>query len=281
MAETSNEDLSFERAEVAGGAAPEGVEAIACSSCGQPVRGAYYHLNGAVLCISCRRKKVEEQGSPLGRFARAALLGGLAAALGTAIWYAIGKLTGYEFGLIAILIGLLVGGAVRFGSRRRGGWLYQGLAMFLTYSSIVATYIPDIVEAAMNADGRAAVEDGADREDDEALSEREASEQAADSAPVAAAEEEADVVATAAETEEFQPGPLEVVLGLGALFALAFAAPFFGGFENFMGWIILAIGLYEAWKLNRREDLVFEGPFRIAGAPRTAAPELPPPPIQP
>ncbi len=52
------------------------------------------------------------------------------------------KLTGYEFGLIAILVGYAVGIAVRRGSSGRGGWPYQLLAVGLTYASIVGSYLP-------------------------------------------------------------------------------------------------------------------------------------------
>ncbi len=89
--------------------------------------------------------------------------------------------------------------------------------------------------------------------------------------------EEAD----AAQPSEGGVGIAGAGLALVLLFAIAFAAPFLGGFENFMGWIIIAIGLYEAWKLNRREKLDFEGPFRVAGARAEYVPETPPPPIEP
>ena len=66
--------------------------------------------------------------------------------------------------------------------------------------------------------------------------------------------------------------------------AIAFAAPFLAGFQNFMGWIILAIGLYEAWKLNKKQELVFAGPFAVGGAQPIAperVPEPPPAPLNP
>ena len=40
--------------------------------------------------------------------------------------------------LIAIVVGLFVGRAVRWGSGGRGGRLYQGLAVVLTYLAIVS-----------------------------------------------------------------------------------------------------------------------------------------------
>ncbi len=49
----------------------------------------------------------------------------------------IAALTGYEFGLIAVLVGLAVGIAVRKGSSGRGGWRYQVLAMFVAAGLMV------------------------------------------------------------------------------------------------------------------------------------------------
>lgn len=273
MAEAGAQGLSFDRAE--GGGEGEGEGPASCSACGTPIRQAYYQVNGAVVCAACQGRKVAERegGSPVARFVRAAAFGALAAVAGALLWYGIGKITGYEFGLIAIVVGLMVGGAVRLGSRRRGGWLYQALAIFLTYASIVSTYIPMILEGAMESDVEqiAAIE-------------------AAAEVPVTAEPSGVPPAAVAAEGAAGDSQPVEggagggvVGLGIGLLllFAFAFAAPFLGGFENFMGWIILAIGLYEAWKLNRREELVVEGPYRVAGARPEYVPEPPPPPIQP
>ena len=52
----------------------------------------------------------------------------------------------FEIGLIAIVVGLMVGVAVRKGSKGRGGWFYQTLAVVLTYGCICAQYMPDIVQ---------------------------------------------------------------------------------------------------------------------------------------
>jgi hypothetical protein len=66
-------------------------------------------------------------------------LGFGAAVLGAGIYFGIAALTGYEFGLVAIVVGVLVGSAVRKGSNGRGGWRYQLLAKFLTYTAVVVT----------------------------------------------------------------------------------------------------------------------------------------------
>ena len=55
--------------------------------------------------------------------------------------------TGWNFSLVAILVGYTVGGAVRTGSDDRGGLFYRLLAVFLTYSAIVGMFVPDAWQA--------------------------------------------------------------------------------------------------------------------------------------
>jgi Sec-independent protein secretion pathway component TatC len=63
---------------------------------------------------------------------------------------------------------------------------------------------------------------------------------------------------------------MSFVLAILIIFGLAFASPFLAGFENIMGLIIIAIALYEAWKLNKRVPV--SGPFRMATAQAAGAP---------
>ena len=73
-----------------------------------------------------------------------------------------------------------------------------------------------------------------------------------------------------------EAGGARTVAQVGLLLGLAFIAPFMGGASNIMGIIIIGIGLYEAWKINRRVPL--SGPFRFGPAPRplVATPGVPP-----
>ena len=73
--------------------------------------------------------------------------------------------TGYDLGLIAIVVGLLVGGAVKFGSAGRGGWFYQTMAMVLTYATISASIVPEVV-AQLMADENTLSADQPDRSTD-------------------------------------------------------------------------------------------------------------------
>jgi hypothetical protein len=47
---------------------------------------------------------------------------------------------------------------------------------------------------------------------------------------------------------------------------LAFVAPFLGGFQNIIGIVIIGIGVYEAWKLNKRQIVVITGPHAVGTA---------------
>ncbi len=136
--------LDFERAEPVTPAA----EGLRCAGCGQPIIDAYWQVNVQVACEKCKNLLARERATRRpGRFLLAGVLGTLAAALGAAVWYAVRAATNYEFGLLAIAIGFGVGFAVKKGGQGRGGWAYQALAVFLTYMSIVSTYVPLIVKS--------------------------------------------------------------------------------------------------------------------------------------
>lgn len=254
--------LQFDRAELPSGGSPETQE-VACAFCQAPLHSSYFDLNGQMACEACRHKVEEELKKRPGvsGFLRASAAGFGAAVVGAGIYYAVLALTGYNVGLIAILVGFLVGGAVRWGARGKGGWVYQSLAIFLTYMAIVSTYIPLMIKE-MEKQGTAATDPAA----------------VAPDAPAAAAGAPAPVKAAAqtpAEPAASEPVPTfgEVVLGVLLVFGVAAALPFLAGFENILGLLIIAFGLWEAWKLNKRPVLEIQGPLTIGAVPPAPAPE--------
>lgn len=237
-------DLQFERAEF-----DQAAPAAVCGTCATPLHSSYFLVNGAMACEACRYGvEAPDMGSSLGRFARA-LGAGLGAALaGAVVYYAISAITGYEFGLMAIVVGFAVGAAVKWGSRGRGGWRYQTLAMVLTYLSIVGTYIPPIIR-------------GIREHQDDTLARAPAT---AGSGPASATASAGPAVADAKQEPLTFGG---FMLAVAVLMAIACAAPFLAGVQNLMGIVIIGIGLYEAWKINRRVTLTISGPHAIGAAP--------------
>ena len=265
---TENSDLQFDRAQFDGSAPkPE------CAVCATPLYSWYFEVNGQTVCEGCcyKLREATPVGSRPGRVLRATAAGIGAGLAGTVLYWAILAATGYEFALIAIVVGFAVGKAVNWGSRGRGGWAYQTLAIGLTYLAIVGVYVPMIVTEIMKqnpaAETQAAPEDGAPVAADAV---------AADG--VAADGVAADGAATPATTTEATAGEAEPVglgaflFGMGVLVLIVCAAPFLAGIQNVIGIIIIGIGMYEAWKLNRRVPLVITGPHALA-SPRAATSE--------
>jgi hypothetical protein len=190
----------------------ESPAALVCAGCKSPIQNVYFTINNRIICARCRDNLVAtiNSGFPVARFATAALYGLGGGIAGAALWFAVRRLTGITLGLIAIVLGYLVGIAVRKASKGRGGLPYQFLAVAITYLCIAGQYVPDIYAYAKEWEN------------------------------------------TAAST--------------AFLFAIkeAFILPITMGRQNFIGLIIIAFALWEAWKFNRKGTLDITGPHAIS-----------------
>ncbi len=273
----SSEELSFDKAQFDDTATSE----FSCSACGNPIRDSYFRTPESVFCSSCRWALEAEAGKPKPggskRFGKAFLYGLGGAAAGTLVYFLVLWGTGYEVGLISIVVGWLVGKAVFLGSEQTGGRKYQVLAVALTYFSICASYAPLIVQEMMK---------GAETSTSEASAAQGASPEVAvrlvpegeDAAPVT--EDELAQARPAPENmEDIDPGVIYSVdgaseegedmnplLAVAVILAICMAAPFLSGLDNIFGLIIIGIGMYEAWKLSASRELAFEGPFSVGAA---------------
>jgi hypothetical protein len=204
VANASADELQFDHAEKAGTRRV----AARCALCGKDFKESYFEVNDKTACETCKTAlfKMFKDGSDWKHFLPALVFGLGSAVLGCLLYYGITTATGYEFGLIAVVVGFMVGGSVRKGSRGRGGWVYQTLAIALTYAAIVFTYSPSILNT------------------------------------------------------------LRVHSAAGSIVILfiILAFPFISGIKNVMGLFIIAIALYEAWKLNKRPAVRISGPFHLA-----------------
>jgi hypothetical protein len=202
----------------------EGAAQGVCVACRQPISDAYYEAAGRVFCAECRDAVASELSGGFGavRLLKALAFGLGAAAVSAVVWYGIAKL-GFQLGIIAVVVGLAVGGAVRYGAEHRGGWAYQTIAVVLTYLAIAASWLPPVMESF-----RAQAAEQVSQSDD----------------PAPAIDETLLLVSAIVLSLELPV--LQATEGTGII-----------------GVLIVSFALYEAWKINKRRVIVFSGPFRL------------------
>lgn len=73
---------------------------------------------------------------------RGFLAGLMAAVLATALWYVVVVVSHYQLGIVAIVVGFIVGQAVVLGARRRGSVLLVGISVALTlFALVISEYL--------------------------------------------------------------------------------------------------------------------------------------------
>jgi hypothetical protein len=232
----SPQDLQFQHAEPIGEAASSEDSARACVVCKQPIGGSYYQAQGQLVCALCaQRIQAGQQAAPALSLLRSALYGGVAALGGCAIYALVAIVLHAEIGIIAILVGWMVGKAIRHAGYGRGGRPQQILAVALTYFAITTSYIPVILyQYARN--------------------------------PQRVERQQAQTNDVPAE------GRPRMSIGSVAIYLLMMAAiaPFLSLTSGISAWIslfILFIGLRYAWKLTERREIPLMGPY-TAEAPQ-------------
>jgi hypothetical protein len=227
--------LQFERAEIVfSPGAPDDAD-TRCAGCQQPIVDRYYHAQGVTVCEACaNRIRDGQQAPPPTSLLRAALFGAGAGLAGCALYATVAIVTGLEIGLIAILVGFMVGKAVRHGSNGLGGRPQQILAVVLTYFSITTSYIPVFINHAIKNPPKA--------------------------------EQSATGKGSSQRPESTTPPPKSVTGVIVILLLIAAAAPFLSlgsGFGAFLSLVIIFFGLHKAWALTGRTDLLIMGPYDL------------------
>jgi len=274
-------------------------QAKTCSQCRAPIQGDYFLSAGAVFCPVCREEAVEGHVRPgCLTLLRAAAYGAVGALLASGLWALVTILTGYELGIIAILVGLIVGYAVRRGSGKAQGRIFQFLALILTFFSLAYAMIPIVVmEFRKNPEARKTISDAWQQARDSSAIDKGQTGRESDQDY----EEYGDDALTTGTLEELtedmeDTGTISLERGaaiprpepgrkmpssFGLIKALKAVAFVFIGLilvilillfspiviyiimliSSPFSFIFLAIALWEAWRLNRPEKRVFLGPF--------------------
>lgn len=228
----ATDDLQFDVAELdvpAAAVAPPRT----CVGCRRPIVGAYYAIGDRLVCPACRAQvEAPPPGSGFARLAKATAMGLGAGLAGALVWFAIRRVAGLQIGLVAVLVGYLVGRAVKRGSGNRGGRGYQVLAVVLTYACIATNYMPDVYQGLMAARDKAVAAD------------------ARNGAPSGSVRP--------------LPLPVRVVIRLAVTFGLSLALPLLMATTNPLGLLIVGFALWEAWKFAGRRRLPITGPYQVA-----------------
>ena len=250
----STDSLQFDRAEFSQNAA------FPCAFCKTPIAGDYFQVNGQTSCPNCREQlnAAMAGGSKTVRALRALAAGTAAGVVGFFIYWGVRALTGYEVGLISILVGIIVGGAVRWGAQIRGGFFYQLMAVVLTYLSIASSYTPDVLTGMRQAEAK---------QDAPAVPANFATTPLDPNAP-SATPAVATPPATTPVEQANDPLPLFIALPIAFIFSLA--VPFMSGASNIIGLLIIGFGVWQAWSMNKRVPVEVSGPFNTGSAPPQA-----------
>jgi len=251
-----HQELQFDRVMTAGATtsiAPDKSSA-SCTACHASIDTEYYSVNGHPVCLRCRDgiKAAAETPRGAGPLLLAGAFGLGAGLVGAAIYYAVIALANLEIGIVAILIGYMVGYAVRKGARGRGGRRFQVLAIALTYGAVALAYTPvvikQLIEERNGKTGSALTTSGTSQP-----------------AP-------APVVSDAPDDPPTSRG-----LIVGLVFTLGFIAALpvlivIGSLPSgLISAAIIFFGMRQAWVMTGVPSLQIQGPFRI-GADPTSTP---------
>ena len=256
---TPGDDLQFDRAEQASADAGAGT-GVTCSNCSAKVETAYFNVGTDPVCARCK-SALQAHLTPdqsWGALTRASVLGVLAAIAGAIIYYGVIAITNFEIGIVAILIGFMVGWTVRKGASGRGGRRFQVMAVALTYFSVGLAYAPLAIKSAFEEDGSSAVQS------DGASVTTKASTDSAGAASVAADSSAGATAADAATTTGESPGFMMIVVMLVG-FTLTLPVLVIAGSmpSGLISALIIFIGMRQAWQMTGVPRVAITGPFRV------------------
>jgi hypothetical protein len=242
------QDLQFDRVETTHPSPdPATLPGVTCAVCGKSVGASYFTANGKPICASCRDVVTSTAATP--RSAGPLLLAGLfglgAAIAGAAIYYAVIAIANLEIGIVAILIGYMVGWAVRKGAGGRGGRRFQILAVALTYWAVGLAYAPMAFKGLTG--------------------------NTAERMETVVGDSIVQVVPPVGGNES----GAEVAKMVGPLLLLVFVLPVGAIFRSLpfglISALIIFIGMRQAWQMTAAPRLAISGPYRVGTGPASAS----------
>ena len=207
--------------------------AAVCKSCGKPIAGTYYRVNGVPVCGICTQRLQDQMPvDSHAAFVRASFFGVFGAILGLALYVGFALATGWIVGFVSLAVGYIVGKAIVFGSRGVGGRRYQVAAVLLTYIAVSMAAVPIAISQQMK--------------------QRSAQQRAQAGDPAVAPEPK-----------------IRPLRALGVLTVIGLASPFLdlsNPAHGVIGLIILFVGIRIAWRLTAGNAVIITGPINDPAA---------------
>jgi hypothetical protein len=236
-------ELQFQRAEPISNGTPS-ANNFPCMACRKSIAGAYYRAAGQAVCPDCAQRIRGSRQSLKGPELMGALVYGLGAAIaGSALYALVTIITGYQLALISIVVGVMVGKAIRYASQGRGGRPQQIMAAALTYVAISVSFSAVGIYHFVT-----------DRKP-----------------PVANVKSNSlagqSDTNSAAPQNGTRPTSRNLIIVLAAVAALFLGAPFFAlsaGLSGLLTVFIMFIGIQRAWKITGSPGLLVTGPYAAA-----------------
>lgn len=219
-----------------------------CKFCHQSLMGSYFRINRSLACASCAaqvRQKIPQDTHAA--FTRALLFGVGGAILGLILYAAVGIITGWMIGYVALAVGWIVGKAMITGSGGVGGRRYQIAAVLLTYAAVSIAAVPIYIAQESKTHRAAPTEQSSSVRNP---GEQSAGSQAGDSGSAPSGTKPAKTLGAAVV--------MLTLVGLASPF-LDLADPF----QGLIGLVILFVGMQFAWKLTRGVSVQILGPFKL------------------
>jgi hypothetical protein len=237
--------LQFDTALPRDGSGTNASGVVTCHACQRTLHTEYFDVSGHTTCDGCRSNIDALLQTPRGisPLLKAGIFGTVAGIFGAAIYYAVIAIANLEVGIVAILIGYMVGYAVRKGAGGRGGRRFQVLAVVLTYSAVALAYAPMAVQGALS---------------DSHKDETSVSTSEAQKAPTL---EENATSPSASKLVMF------VLLFAGFIFVLPVLVIAGSLPSGLISAAIIFFGMQQAWKMTGRPALQITGPYRVGVAP--------------
>ncbi len=242
---------SFDKAQYALAPTPGTSTQDQCTLCKTPITASYYRINGDIGCESCASQATSTIPTDShAAYTRAILYGIGAAIIGMMMYAQFEIATGITIGYLAIGVGYLVGKAMKFGSKGRGGRRYQIAAAILTYAAVSMAAIPVAIHEYKTKPA-----------------------QITGAPPPPDSPSVHPYPGDVPEPAQSNSQPASFGMAVLTLIGIGLASPFMelaDGFGGIIGLFILFIGVRAAWSLTAGHDFAtneISGPFAAAPTP--------------